>query len=92
MESGRLSPSVFPLPAGGPRCTPPPPGAGEAAAEGAATTLRSFPAGGPRAAPLGALGAVRASQDQGYLDGPHTGAVGRGHSTVASRPMLLEFR
>ena len=59
MESGRLCPPIFPLPAGGPWCTCPP-RAGEAAAEQAATSQNS-PAGGPWAASLEALGVVRAS-------------------------------
>lgn len=71
METGRLCPSAFPLPAGGPGGTCPP-GPDEAAAEGAATTPRSSPA-----ASLEALGVIRASQDQGYLDGPHPGCSGK---------------
>lgn len=88
METGRLCPSVFPLPAGGPRCTCPP-GPDEAAAEGAATTPQSSPAGGPWPASLGALGVIEASQDQGYLDVLVPVTVGRGHSITASRPVRI---
>lgn len=76
METGRLCPSVFPLPAGCLRDTCPP-GSAEAAAEETAITPRSSPAGGPRAASLEALGVIRASQDQGYLNGPHPGCSGK---------------
>lgn len=68
MESGRLCPSVFPVPAGGPRCPCPPTSSWE---------LSCWRPTGGLSANRPSQGAVRNGQDRRYLDSPHPGCSGK---------------